>query len=52
MRLRAPKRSEARVKLTNKRLVQLGEQQKQALTDVVIRMTEFMRRNKKKIKEN
>ncbi|OBI55433.1 hypothetical protein A5667_03675 [Mycolicibacterium fortuitum] len=49
---RRRKRSEARVKLTNKRLEQLGEQQKQALTDVVIRMTEFMRRNKKKIKEN
>ena len=49
---RRRKRSEVRVKLTNKRLEQLGEQQKQALTDVVLRMAEFMRRNSKKIKEN
>ena len=49
---RRRKRSEARVDLTNKRLEQLGEQQRQALTDVVLRMAEFMRRNSKKIKEN
>lgn len=49
---RRRKRSEVRVGLTNKRLEQLGEQQKQALTDVVLRMADFMRRNSKKIKEN
>lgn len=49
---RRRKRSEVRVDLTNNRLEHLGGQQKRALTDVVLRMAEFMRRNSKKIKEN
>lgn len=49
---RRRKRSEVRVDLTNNGLEQLGQQQNQALTDVVLRIAEFMRRNSKKIKEN
>lgn len=49
---RRRRRSEVRVGLTNKRLDQYGEQQQQALKDVVLRMAEFMRRNSRKIKEN
>lgn len=37
---------------TNTRMVELGDQQKQALTDVVLRFAEFLKRNEKKIRES
>ena len=49
---RRRKRSEVRVALTNRRLEDLGVQQKEALTNVVLRMAEFMRRNQHKIREH
>ncbi|EKT76856.1 hypothetical protein WSS_A40595 [Rhodococcus opacus M213] len=40
------------VETTNTRIVALGEQQKQALSDVVLRLVEFLKRNEKKIRES
>jgi len=44
--------SEARVAETNNRLADYGTHQQQALTDVVIRMADFLRRNAKQVREN
>ncbi|KSZ58794.1 hypothetical protein Z045_09120 [Rhodococcus pyridinivorans KG-16] len=41
-----------RVGKTNAQLETLGGQQQQALTDVVIRMAEFLRRHEKQVREN
>jgi len=43
--------SQQRVESTNRRLEELGEQQKQSLTDVVLRMGEFLRRNEKQVRD-
>ncbi|MFD1811791.1 hypothetical protein [Rhodococcus gannanensis] len=40
------------VEATNTRMVELGDQQKQVLTDVVLRFVEFLKRNEKKIRES
>lgn len=44
--------STAVVDSTNELLAQLGDDQKQALTDVVLRMAEFLRRNERQVREN
>lgn len=44
--------SEQRVAATNRRLEELGEQQMQALTDVVLRMGEFLRRHEKQVRDS
>lgn len=44
--------TESRLKSTNSRLETLGEQQEQALRDVVVRMGEFLRRNEKQVRES
>ncbi|WP_016933179.1 hypothetical protein [Rhodococcus sp. R1101] len=41
-----------RVEKTNAQLESLGGQQQQSLTDVVIRMAEFLRRHEKQVREN
>jgi hypothetical protein len=46
------KRSEARMDATNAGLEQLGNDQREALTDVVIRMVDFLRRNERQVREN
>lgn len=46
------KQSEARVAATNALLERLGNDQQQALTDVVLRMAEFLRRNERQVREN
>jgi hypothetical protein len=45
-------RSEACVEATNALLAELGDDQKQALADVVLRMAEFLRRNERQVREN
>jgi hypothetical protein len=45
-------RSEQSVAATNRRLEDLREQQKRALSDVVIRMIDFLRRHEKQVREN
>ncbi|OBF29764.1 hypothetical protein [Mycobacterium sp. ACS4331] len=45
-------KSEARVAETNESLADLGQEQQQALTDVVVRMAEFLRRHQKQVREN
>lgn len=45
-------RSQAAVDATNELLQQLGDDQKQALTDVVLRMADFLRRNERQVREN
>jgi len=44
--------SEACVAATNALLESLGKDQQQALTDVVLRMAEFLRRNERQVREN
>ena len=44
--------SEQRVATINRQLEELGEQQKQALTDVVLRMGEFLRRHEKQVRDS
>jgi len=44
--------SEQRVAATNRRIEGLGEQQQQALTDVVLRMGEFLRRHEKQVRDS
>lgn len=44
--------TESRIDLTNSRLVALGDQQKQALTDVVVRMADFLRRIESMVRES
>lgn len=44
--------SEAQVAATNVLLERLGNDQHQALTDVVLRMAEFLRRNERQVREN
>lgn len=44
--------SQQRVESTNRRLGELGEQQLQALTDVVLRMGEFLRRHEKQVRDS
>lgn len=44
--------TESRVKATNQSLEALGEQQRQALVDVVVRMGEFLRRHEKQVRES
>lgn len=44
--------SEARVAQSNELLKSLGEDQKEALVAVVLRMAEFLRRNEKQVREN
>jgi hypothetical protein len=46
------KQSEASVEATNALLEELGNDQKQALIDVVLRMAEFLRRNARQVREN
>lgn len=45
-------RSEQSVAATNRRLEDLGEQQKQALIDVVVRMRDFLRGHEKQVRES
>ena len=45
-------RSEQNVAATNRRLEDLGQQQKQALIDVVLRMRDFLRRHEKQVRES
>jgi hypothetical protein len=45
-------RSEQNVAATNRRLDDLGKQQKQALIDVVVRMVDFLRRHEKQVRES
>ncbi|BDX32248.1 hypothetical protein TUM20985_27950 [Mycobacterium antarcticum] len=42
----------ARVAATNERMIDLGRQQKQALTDVVLRMADFLRRHERQVREH
>lgn len=44
--------TEQRVAGTNERLESWGEEQKQALTDVVLRMGEFLRRHERQVRES
>ena len=44
--------SERRVLATNRKLESLGQQQKQALEDVVLRMGAFLRRHQKQVRES
>lgn len=44
--------SQQRVTTINDRLQELGEQQKQALIDVVLRMGDFLRRHEKQVRES
>ncbi|WP_308214110.1 hypothetical protein [Mycolicibacterium conceptionense] len=44
--------SESQVAATNTLLERLGRDQHQALTDVVLRMAEFLRRNERQVREN
>lgn len=44
--------SEAAVEATNRLLGELGDDQKQALTDVLLRMAAFLRRNERQVREN
>lgn len=45
-------RSEQSVAATNRRLEDLRAQQKQALSDVVVRMVDFLRRHEKQVRES
>lgn len=45
-------RAEKDVEDTNRRLEALGGQQQRALTDVVLRMAEFLRRHEREVREN
>ncbi|OBB44190.1 hypothetical protein [Mycolicibacterium fortuitum] len=44
--------SESQVAATNTLLERLGRDQHQALTDIVLRMAEFLRRNERQVREN
>jgi hypothetical protein len=44
--------SEQNVAATNRRLDDLGKQQKQALIDVIVRMRDFLRRHEKQVRES
>lgn len=44
--------TERKVETANRKLEALGGQQQRALTDVVLRMTEFLRRHERQVREN
>ena len=44
--------SEQRVAVTNRRLEELGDQQQQALINVVVRMGDFLRRHEKQVRDS